>query len=403
MLRVVGRTVSGSASIGSPRAGPSPSRAVFAFAARVLASAMLLVAHTAVGASAQTNAELRDLVEGHLRPWLADGTGAAVVVRDRGRTAFLDFGFADRETGRRVSPDAIFNLASVGKLFAATLLAQAVERGELRLDDPVAKYVTELQRGGDIRRVTLRQLASHSSGLTRGPGEYEPWHRGKYTLPDFIRYLNAWRADPGHEPGQQNIYSNGGLVLLRLALERRFGMPFASLMESRILKPLAMSSTALPLPAALKRRAVQGYGPAGRPIGQPGEQQGILDFRSAGQIYSSARDMAAFLAANLGDLPNQGPLEQAMKRAQQPVFGVGPRFTQALVWQRVRNDGVTIVDKNGGLNNTSTYIGMIPEKGLGIVILCNRGKVPATRLGREILLTLASARGPAIDEGGDPD
>jgi beta-lactamase class C len=145
---------------------------------------MLLVAHTAVGASAQTNAELRDLVEGHLRPWLADGTGAAVVVRDRGRTAFLDFGFADRETGRRVSPDAIFNLASVGKLFAATLLAQAVERGELRLDDPVAKYVTELQRGGDIRRVTLGQLASHSSGLTRGPGEYEPWHRGKYSLPD---------------------------------------------------------------------------------------------------------------------------------------------------------------------------------------------------------------------------
>ena len=129
--------------------------------------------------------------------------------------------------------------------------------------------------------------------------------------------------------------------------------------------------------------------PAG-PIGQPGEQQGILDFRSAGQIYSSARDMAAFLAANLGDLPNQGPLEQAMKRAQQPVFGVGPRFTQALVWQRVRND-------------TSPYIGKIPEKGLGIVILCNRGKVPATRLGREILLTLASARGPAIDEGGDPD
>ncbi|MGZ8395563.1 MAG: serine hydrolase [Rhodoplanes sp.] len=313
------------------------------------------------------------------------------------------FRFADRKTGRRVSPYAIFNLASVGKLFAATLLAQAVERGELRLDDPVAKYVTELQHGGDIRRVTLRQLASHSSGLTRGPGEYEPWHRGKYTKPDFIRYLNAWRADPGHEPGQQNIYSNGGLVLLRLALERRFGMPFASLMESRILKPLAMSSTALPLPAALKRRAVQGYGPAGRPIGQPGEQQGILDFRSAGQIYSSARDMAAFLAANLGDLPNQGPLEQAMKRAQQPVFGVGPRFTQALVWQRVRNDGVTIVDKNGGLNNTSTYIGMIPEKGLGIVILCNRGKVPATGLGREILLTLASARGPAIDEGGDPD
>jgi beta-lactamase class C len=111
--------------------------------------------------------------------------------------------------------------------------------------------------------------------------------------------------------------------------------------------------------------------------------------------------MATFLAANLGELPDQGPLEQAMKLAQQPAFAVNSRFTQALVWQRVRNDGLTIVDKNGGLNNTSTYIGMIPDRGLGIVILCNRGKAPATRRGRQILLTLARASGPAIDVGGE--
>ena len=62
---------------------------------------------------------------------------------------------------------------SVGKVFATTLLAQAVKQGELSLDDPVAKYVTELQRGGDIRRITLGQLASHTSGLPDVPGQYE--------------------------------------------------------------------------------------------------------------------------------------------------------------------------------------------------------------------------------------
>jgi beta-lactamase class C len=373
-----------------------------AYAPRALALALLALVISAPGASAQADRDLRDLVARAMQPYVR-GAGAAVVVRRRGQTSFFDFGDADRATRRRVSPDDIFNLASVGKLFPAILLAQAVERGEVSLDDPVANYVTELRKGGDIGRVTLGHLASHTSGLTRGPGEYEPWHRGKYTLPDFLRYLNAWRAEPGRAPGAQNLYSNSAIVLLRLALARRFDMPFASLMRERITKPLGMDSTALPLPAALRARAVQGYGPAGRPIGKPGDQQGVLDFPGAGQVHSSARDMAKFLVANLGETPGQDAIERAMKRAQEPVFSVSPRFTQGLVWQRVRQGGVTLVDKNGALNNVSTYIGLVPDRGLGVVILCNRGKIPATRLGRQILLALADEAGPASDDGGDGD
>jgi beta-lactamase class C len=78
-----------------------------------------------------------------------------------------------------------------------------------------------------------------------------------------------------------------------------------------------------------------------------------------------------------------------MALAQQGVFTVGPRFTQALGWQVVRNGALTIVDKNGGLNNTSTYIGIMPEKRLGIVILSNCGGEPATKIGRQIMLALA--------------
>ncbi len=177
-----------------------------------------------------------------------------------------------------VTSDSLFNLASVGKVFSSTLLALAARRGEVSLDDPVARYMTELQRGEDIRKVTLGQLASHTSGLHRTSHQYEPWHRGPFSLPDFIRYLNAWRADDRHEPGRQSIYSNTGFVLLPLALRGRFAAPI----------------------------------------------------------------------------------------------------------------GNTIVDKNGGLDNTSTYIGMVPQQHLGIVILANRGGEPATRIGREIMLALAN-------------
>jgi CubicO group peptidase (beta-lactamase class C family) len=175
---------------------------------------------------------------------------------------------ADAARREPITSDSLFNLASVGKVFSATLLAQAVERGEVKLDDPVAKYVTELARGGDIRKVTLGELASHTSGLHRTPQQYEPAHRGQYSLPDFIRYLNSWQADEGHQPGKQEIYSNTGFVLLPLALQRRFDTPIAKLMNERLLARLGMNSTAMPVPRGnargelapeFRRRAVQGW------------------------------------------------------------------------------------------------------------------------------------------------
>jgi beta-lactamase class C len=354
-------------------------------------------------ARAESDADIEQVVRRHVQPMLIPACGMAVAVAIDSRTSFFNYGMADVARKEPITSDSLFNLASVGKAFIATLLAQAVKQGEVSLDDPVAKYVTELQQGGDIRKVTLGQLASHTSGLTRTPKQSEPGHRGAYTLPDFIRYLNAWQADAAHAPGKQDIYSNTGFVLLSLALQRRFNMPIAQLMETRLLAPLGMTSTALPVPRAdargqlapeLRRRAVQGYNSDAQPVGEPGQQQGIFNWPGTGQMYSSARDMARFLAANLGALPDNAPLRDAMAFAQQGVFTVGPRFTQGLAWQRVKNDGFELVDKNGGLNNTATYIGMIPQRRLGIVILSNCGGEPATRIGRQIMLALA--RSPAL-------
>jgi beta-lactamase class C len=359
-------------------------------------------------ARGQSEAEIEQIVRRHVQPMLIPAGGMAVALQIDGRTLFFNYGMADVTRKTPITSDSLFNLASVGKAFIATLLAQAVKQGEVSLDDPVAKYVTELQQGGDIRKITLGQLASHTSGLTRTPKQSEPDHRGQYSLPDFIRYLNAWQADEAHQPGQQDIYSNTGFVLLSLALQRRFNTPIAQLMETRLLAPLGMTSTALPVPRAnargqlapeLRRRAVQGYNSDAQPVGEPGNQQGMFNWPGTGQMYSSARDMARFLTANLGAPPDNGPLHDAMALAQQGVFTVGPRFAQALAWQRVKNDGLEIVDKNGGLNNTATYIGMIPKARLGIVILSNCGGEPATRIGRQIMLALARSPALASEQG----
>jgi beta-lactamase class C len=382
-----------------------------ALAAASVAGFAAFTAPVAVAVTA-SDAEVAEIVTRHVQPLLIPAGGMAVAVHVDGRTLFYNYGMADAARKQPITSDSLFNLASVGKVFSSTLLAQAVERGELKLDDPVTKYVTELQRGGDIKRVTLGALASHTSGLHRVPQQYEPWHRGQYSLPDFIRYLNSWQADEGHQPGQQDIYSNTGFVLLPLALQRRFDTPIAKLMNDRLLAPLGMTSTVMAVPKPnvrgqlapeFRRRAVQGYNRDGNPVGEPGNIQGIFNWPGTGQMFSSARDMAIFLAANLGALPNNRELQQAMALAQQGVFTVRPRFTQALAWQVVRNGDLTIVDKNGGLNNTSTYIGMIPQQKLGIVILSNCGGEPATRIGRQIMLALARSNAIVSEDGRQGD
>jgi beta-lactamase class C len=105
-------------------------------------------------------------------------------------------------------------------------------------------------------------------------------------------------------------------------------------------------------------------------------------------MYASARDMAVFLAANLGELPDHAALQEAMRRTQQAAFPTGDGVEQALAWE-VRKGDETIVDKYGGMNNASAYIGLIPERKVGVIILGNRGSMALAEVGRAIILALA--------------
>ncbi len=169
---------------------------------------------------AESDSDIASLVTEQVKAELLSSGpgGAAVAVHVDGRTLFFNYGMADR--ARPVTSDVLFNLGSVGKIFDTSLLTLADQRGELSLDDSIAKHVPELQQGGDIRRITLRQLATHTSGLVLAQ-DHPPWPEQAFTLPEFLATLNAWTADKDHEPGKQMIYSHAGFILLHLALERR--------------------------------------------------------------------------------------------------------------------------------------------------------------------------------------
>ncbi|WP_334412162.1 serine hydrolase [Bradyrhizobium sp. AZCC 1721] len=341
---------------------------------------------------------VRDLVAGHLAPEAtADHPGgAASAVYIAGRVEFFNYGFADQARKTTITSDSLFNIASMRKVFEATLVALGTLRGELRLDDPIDKYVTEL-RGDYIRRVTIGELASHTSGLLLAT-DHPPWPNETYSLAEFLDMLNAWTPHAGEQPGRQRVYTHAGYVLLQLALERRYGLPIKELVETRILKPLGMNSTLLPdrgpdnraiMSPEFMQRAVQGYSEDGTPIGPPGNQQSYYHFAGTGQMFSSARDLAIFLAACVDGRAIDPQLREALQITQREMFRVSEMFGQAMAWENVDVDGISIVDKPGGLNNASAYMGLVPARKIGMLLLANRANFPTEMARYRILPALS--------------
>jgi beta-lactamase class C len=309
--------------------------------------------------------------------------GAAVAVRIADHTLYFNYGVADQSDKRPITSDSLFNVGSVRKIFEATLLAQAVLRGEMKLDAPVADYVHELH-GDYIRKVTIGQLATHTSGLLLAV-EHAPYPEHHYSLAGFLDALNTWTPLGDEQPGKQHIYTHAGYVLLQLALERRYGTPIGELISGRILKPLGMDATIIPergpdnrakMSPEFMRRTVQGYSAKGKPIGLPGNQQSYYDFPGTGQMFSSTRDLAILLAACLGEGPLDPQLRNALQFTQREFFPVTSQYASAMAWEVNTVAGPKVVDKPGGLNNAAAYVGLVPDRKLGIVFLSNRGGFP---------------------------
>ena len=375
-----------------PRRPSLTKRSATLFIAVPLFSALL--ATSAITARLTMDADVDHIVSHGIAPMVAaEWRGVAVVAQIGGRNLFFNYGFADQAEKRPITSDSLFNVGSVRKIFEATLVAQAVLRGELKLDEPVAKYVTELH-GDYIRHVTIRQLVSHTSGLLL-PTDHPPWPHEHFSLAGFYDALNAWTPSGDEQPGKQRIYTHAGYVLLQLVLERRYGKPIAALIDRGVIAPLGMTSTVVPergpddraiMSPALLQRAVQGYSLDGEAIGLPGNQQSYFDFPGTGQMFSSARDLASLLAACLGEKQGGPQLREALQLTQREEFRVSPQYGQAMAWEIESPFGVTIVDKPGGLDNASAYIGLVPERKIGLVILANRGDVHPFEIARSTIL-----------------
>lgn len=300
--------------------------------------------------------------------------GALVIaVYQRGKESFEGFGKVSAENPNLPDTNTIFEIGSVTKIFTATLLAEMVNDGSVKLDDPISRFlppgVTSPTKNG--HEITLEDLATHTSGLPRLPANLlrkakDPQNPyADYTAQDL--YDSLGKVTLASEPGQTSVYSNYGYGLLGKILELKAGKPYNDLVQENICAPLGLMNTTTHLSIEQAKRLAPGHNPDGKVV--PNWDFDAL--AGCGAMRSDAADLMKLVQANLGD--GDSRVSRALTATQETHFqslsgGIG------LGWQINRTiEGPLIFWHNGGTGGYVSFVGFDKDNQVGVVILSSYG------------------------------
>lgn len=327
-------------------------------------------ARASVGGAAAR--EERRAVTAALRWLVTDGEapGAAALVRDGRAARFTTAGVADTRSGRRIERDDHFRAGSVTKTVIAALTLRLAAEGGLNLSDPVEKHLPGLIRGqgNNGRKITLRQLLTHTSGLfdytadpvlarqlsaadgTRtgagtGAGTRAGTGAGAHSPASLVRTALTHR--PVFAPGAQWRYSNTNYVLLGMIVERVAGRRYAAEARRRVLDPLALRDTSFPgTRTTLPAPHGHGYDSRG------GAWRDVTDLDpssagAAGEMISTLDDLSRLLSSLL----RGQAVPKAQLRRMEDTSASGGRYGMGLFPVRLPC-GTTVWGHNGQVNGS---------------------------------------------------
>jgi CubicO group peptidase (beta-lactamase class C family) len=319
--------------------------------------------------------------------------GIVVGLLEHGRRRYVAAG---RVAAGRAPMDehTILEIGSISKTFTGLLLADAVTRGEVRLDQPVTELLPQgtVVPAKDGQTITLEQLATHRAGLPRLPGNLAPMDPADPYADYDARRLYAFLAGYAlpRAPGDRAEYSNLGAGLLGHALTRRAGAPaWGVLVERRITGPLGMRETFVEVPAALRARLAVGHDE--RMAAVPAWHLDAL--AGAGALRSTAADMLVYLAAALDTAG--GPLGPAMALARTPRADFGPGARIALGWMVSGPPTRPLWWHNGGTGGFRSFAAFDPARQVGVVVLTNAA-VSVDDIGMHLMNPLVPVSTPML-------
>ena len=300
-----------------------------------------------------------------------------------GRTRVVAYG--DPGPGQpALDGSSVFEIGSITKVFTATVLAELVQDGKVKLDDPAQRYlpstVTLPTRSG--KAITLGSLSEQNSGLPRMPSNFHPADPANpyadYDATQMYAFLSSYQLP--RDPGAQFEYSNLGVGLLGHTLALAAGQSYEDLQRARVWTPLGMEHTAITFTPWMKSHLALGHDAQGAVA--PNWDLDAL--AGAGAIRSTTHDMLKFADANLH--PERGALQRAMAFAQQKRAPAGPQAGIGLNWIVQPTGADTIVWHNGGTGGYRTFIGLLPSRKVAVVVMTNSAGVGADDIGMHLLV-----------------
>lgn len=300
------------------------------------------------------------------------------------------FGVADKVTRLSMSPDLFMRIGSETKTFTVTALLQLVDRGQVRLDDPITKYVAGVP-GGD--RITLRELAGMRSGLFNYSAD-ESFYKDltsdpqrSFTPRQLLDY--SFRHPALFPPGQRFDYSNTNLILLGLVVQKASGLPLGDFIRANVLAPAGLDHTLFPAGTEFPTPHAQGYTDqtAGRKTEDAADWNPSWAW-AAGAMISDLQDLRVWAhTVATGKFPNGrvliSPALQKQRLTTPPTtvpgagYGLGVFNVQG--W----------IGHNGSLPGYESLTVHLPSAGATLVVLLNTdvshdGQEPSTIVGEAI-------------------
>jgi serine-type D-Ala-D-Ala carboxypeptidase/endopeptidase len=295
------------------------------------------------------------------------GVGLVAVQIERGTIAIVTQGQAREGTPLR--DDALLEIGSITKTFTALLLADAVVRRRLALDDPVENALPGVAlrdaAGAPIRWV---DLATHRSGLPRLPGNFAPRDPtdpyADYDEARLLEFLRTFKPTVARDTRWE--YSNLGFGLLGYALGRAAGSSYPEQLGERVLRPLGMSRTTLSLPGRNIAGLADGHDVEKRRV--PHWHLDVL--AGAGALVMPATDLARYAQAALS--PDSTPLGDAFQLAQKR-HAAGPSEINpiGLAWLRAPLNGRTVLTHDGGTGGFSSSLWLDPQRQRAAALVAN--------------------------------
>jgi CubicO group peptidase (beta-lactamase class C family) len=184
-----------------------------------------------------------DYLQKEIQPYAEAGLSATILVAEKGKPVFFRaYGYKDFAKSIPLSPDDIFELASVSKQFTAMIIMMLEEQGRLGFDDSINRYIRLPYQG-----ITIRHLLNHTSGLPDYQSLMDQyWDKSQVAgNPEILTYLNRYAPPVHFEPGTRYEYSNTGYVLLGSIAEKVSGTDFVTLCTQWIFNRLHMSHTTI--------------------------------------------------------------------------------------------------------------------------------------------------------------